>query len=33
MLGQMLRFIKRHPLASMGMRVYDHQGPLDFNAI
>lgn len=33
MLGQMLRFIWRHPLASMGMRVYDHSGPLDFNAI
>lgn len=33
MLKQMLRFIKDHPLASMGMRVYDHSGPLDFKAI
>jgi len=33
MLGQILKFIRRHPLASMGMKVYDHSGPLDFQTI
>jgi hypothetical protein len=33
MLQQMMRFIRRHPLASMGMKVYAHEGPLDFDVI
>ncbi len=33
MAWQIMRFIVKHPLAVMGLRKYQHKGPLDFDAV